>query len=106
MVTDTLLVQQLTERVEFLEALVQAFGLPVGKWVTPNEAVAFFGKSRRLIMEEIEAAEAKRLAGQKSLLVYGIHYRNDMAADSTQNAWKINISKYGEFLKIPPEERY
>lgn len=105
MVTDQLAISQLLERVEFLEAIFRTMGLPVGKWVTPNEASTFFGKSRRLIMQEIDMAEEKRLLKQKSTLVYGTHYRNDMGQDSEQNAWKINLSAYADYLKIPPEEK-
>lgn len=98
-------VSELESQLQTLQNIFAALGLPVGRWVTINEACRIFQRSRDSIVKEIDRAEQTRLVGNPSRFIYGVHYRNDQSVESVQPTWKINVAEYGKYLSIPPEER-
>lgn len=96
---------QLTERVETLEAILGAVGIPTNPWLTPAAAANLIKISPTQIRTAIAKAEAARDDGVNSGLIYGIHYRNVQAPESQQPSWQVNVKAWQAYLSIPPEKR-
>jgi len=96
---------QLTERVETIEALLGAVGMPTDPWLTPPAGAKFIGISPNQIRSYIDKAEASRLNGISSNLIYGIHYRNVQAPESQQPSWQVNVKAWQSYLSTPPDKR-
>lgn len=76
-----------------------------GPWVSPAIAGTVFGRSRERVMADINLAEQLRNGKKQQVnFIYGVHYRNDQTHDSGQPTWKVNLLKYSEYTRIPPDQ--
>jgi len=98
-------VWQLTERVEAIEALLGAVGMPTDPWLTPAATANLIKISPTQIRSLIAKAEAARLKGKNTDLLYGIHYRNVQTSESQQPSWQVNVKAWQSYLSIPPDKR-
>ncbi len=96
-------IQTQREELNWMRLVLKQAGVN-GPWVSPQVAAFATGRSRDRVMQDIETAEAWRIKGRKWNLVYGVHYRNDQGVDATQPSWKVHLSEYYEFTKIPPDQ--
>ncbi|MFG6101235.1 hypothetical protein U2F10_03210 [Leptothoe sp. EHU-05/26/07-4] len=92
-------IQILRTRLEYLERLINALGLPTSPWVTPTNAAAIISTSRSTIMNEIERAEEARISKRDSDLAWGTHYRK------TGTHWQVNPIELEKVIFLPPESR-
>ena len=96
--------KMLEEQVNWMRSVIQSAGFD-GPWVSPTLAGLATGRSCDRVMSDIKTAEQWRTErGKPWNLVYGEHYRNDQSSDSYKATWKVNVAKYAEFTKIPPDQ--
>ena len=95
----------LEDTVSLLHSILKVLGYPITVWLPPNQAAPLLGISPSQLRNIISTAEAERIAGHSGVLQYGIHYRNVMSSDSTQNAWQVSIEQMSIYLSLPPEQR-
>ena len=91
--------QVIEARVQYLEQLIAALGLPTSPWVSPANAAIIISTSRTTIMGEIGRAEKARVTRTASDLVWGIHYRKSGAH------WQVNPVELEKVIFLPPENR-
>ena len=89
----------LTHRLDHLESVFQAVGIPTAKWVSPADAAKIISSSRTTIMSEINRAEEARASGSATDLKWGTHYRK------SGTAWQVNPVALQEVIFLPPEMR-
>lgn len=94
-----LTVEDLQRRVDLLERRLSVMGMPLGEWVSPNQAQALLSVTRAQIMREIRIAEYCRITGQDYEVKLGVHYRRP-ARD-----WQVCIDEYEKILAMAPEMR-
>ena len=70
-------------------------------WVPLQDVESYLGVPYRKLYDEIRLAEDGKLKDMR----YGEHYRNDAQLGAKRAVWKVNLPKYQELLKIPPEHR-
>lgn len=96
--------QIVVQELKWMKLVLKMVGVD-GVWVSPEVAATAVGRSRDRVMGDIETAERWRhVKGKNWNLVYGVHYRNDQRQDSKQASWKVNLTEYYEFTKIPPDQ--
>ena len=106
MQTDIEKIKQLEERLNWLETVIKAFGLPTGRWMPPADAAKIIGCQRDKLVAEIESAESIRLKGGNPDLVYGLHYMNIARVSSSRDYWVVNAIEFSKvFGGTPPEKR-
>lgn len=88
----------LEERMNFLESRVQALGIPLDRWLSPNDTATLLGTTRSQIMKEVRAAEYARINDQPCDLKYAKHYRRQ------GNNWQISDLEYKKAVLDTPEE--
>ena len=68
-------IANLEKRLTLLEQRLAVLGVPIERWITPNQAAKLIGVSRTIIMREIRKAEYARIFKIRYDLKYGKHYR-------------------------------
>ncbi|MEM9485615.1 MAG: hypothetical protein AAGA83_18215 [Cyanobacteria bacterium P01_F01_bin.116] len=90
---------ELQARVEWLENVVKAVGLPASPWVSPNGAADLLSVSKTIITTEIDKAEHARTHSLKYDVLYGTHYRKKGAH------WQLNAMELEKVIFLPPDQR-
>ena len=92
-------IQKLETRLNRLEAVLDAVGLPVQQWLSPEQAGIILGVSRKTIMTEINNAERAHATNQKSDVKYSVHYRK------IGSNWQVDPLSMKEIINKRPELR-
>ena len=89
----------LEQRVNRIETVLNAIGIPLAEWLSPQQASEILCVSRAYLMKEIEAAEYANSTNQQYDIKHGIHYRK------TGSNWQVNVSAMNDILNTRPELR-
>lgn len=89
----------LTSRLDRLESIFNAVGIPTAQWLSPADAAKIISSSRTTIMSEISRAEQARINRADTDLKWGVHYRK------SGSAWQVNPTELEKIIFLPPEKR-
>lgn len=92
-------IEELEQRISYLEYVLENLGLPTSPWVSPDSAAKLISASRTTILGEIKRAEDARLANKPTDLKWGTHYRKN------GSHWQVKAMELEKVIFLPLEER-